>query len=151
MTAGQPQGLQRTLPGARRISFADESGCDRCGRCCFWNESDKVVQQARDWLRWRRSHPRLSGYEPGALLSELHRGKRKIPHGVNRAGLCLSAAIPAQAGDIRVFAHEMYHSMPRCATYLALFLFHRMNLGALRPIRAEQLCLAPMGTRTTTG
>ena len=26
MTAGQPQELQRTLPGARRISFADESG-----------------------------------------------------------------------------------------------------------------------------
>ena len=26
MTAGQPQELQRTLPGARRISFADEPG-----------------------------------------------------------------------------------------------------------------------------
>ena len=26
MTAGQPQELQRTLPGARRISFAGESG-----------------------------------------------------------------------------------------------------------------------------
>ena len=86
MTCAHTQELQRTLPGARRISFADESGGDGCGRCCFWNESDKVVQQARDWLRWRRSHPRLSGYEPGALLSELHRGKRKSPHGVNRAG-----------------------------------------------------------------
>ena len=43
MTAGQPQELQRTLPGARRISFADESGVKlwarsqldkaRCGVC----------------------------------------------------------------------------------------------------------------------
>ena len=44
MTAGQPQELQRTLPGARRISFADESGGDGCGRYRFWNESDKGVR-----------------------------------------------------------------------------------------------------------
>ena len=44
MTAGQPQELQRTLPGARRISFAGESGMIGVGAIAFGTESDKGVR-----------------------------------------------------------------------------------------------------------
>ena len=59
MTAGQPQELQRTLPGARRISFADES----------------VVKL---WARYQQDKARC-GVCSGP--------RTKKPHAANRAGL----------------------------------------------------------------
>ena len=59
MTCAHTQELQRTLPGARRISFADESGCDRCGRA-------------------------TSRTKPGVVCVAAH--ERKSPQGVNSAG-----------------------------------------------------------------
>lgn len=45
MTAGQPQELQRTLPGARRISFADESVVIGVGAIAFGTSPTRVFDR----------------------------------------------------------------------------------------------------------
>jgi hypothetical protein len=60
MTCAHTQELQRTLPGARRISFADESG-------------------VKLWARSQYGQCRC------LVCAAAH--ERKSPHGVNRAGL----------------------------------------------------------------
>ena len=57
MTCAHTQELQRTLPGARRISLADEPGCDRCGRATSRTKPGVVCVAAHE----RKSPTRRTG------------------------------------------------------------------------------------------
>ena len=57
MTCAHTQELQRTLPGARRISFADEPGGDRCGRATSRTKPGVVCVAAHE----RKSPTRRTG------------------------------------------------------------------------------------------
>lgn len=43
-----PQEIQRGLPAALAVGINNDAGSIGCGRCCFGNESEKFVQQARE-------------------------------------------------------------------------------------------------------
>ena len=99
MTAGQPQELQRTLPGARRINFADESGGDGCGRatsrtkpgvvCVAAHERDRapevLLPKAPGYLlsTWDTSE-KWPGANPGVLLSFVPQSTRLSSGRVSR-------------------------------------------------------------------
>ena len=75
MTAGQPQELQRTLPGARRISFADESGVK------LWARS-----------QWTKA------IDGDAAAHERKSPTRRTGRGLNQ--LHFQAGRPAQTGQV---------------------------------------------------
>ena len=66
MTCAHRQEVQRTFPGARRISFADESGCDRCGRATSRTKPGVVCVAAHER---DRAPEVLLPKAPGYLLS----------------------------------------------------------------------------------
>ena len=75
-----PQEIQRGLPAALAVGFNNDAGSIGSGRAANGQEPMMVDAAAR---------------------------KTKNPPDIAIGGLCVSAIIPAQAGDIRVFAREL--------------------------------------------
>ncbi len=75
-----PQENQHTLPGVLAFGLRDDAGSIGSGRAANGQEPMMVDAAAR---------------------------KTKNPPDIAIGGRCVSAIIPAQAGDIRVFAREL--------------------------------------------